>query len=85
MKMGVVDSIRAIRFKYSWTVESQENLANRIGFTLRIENAAICDLRFGALHKVQGGPNSSRGHLKIVCRCESSHEKSLFGVDTLFQ
>ena len=28
---------------------ARENLANRIGFTLRVENAAIRDQRFGAL------------------------------------
>ena len=49
LKMGVANSIPTIRIKHSFTLELQENLANRIGFTLRIKNAVVCDLRFGAL------------------------------------
>ena len=36
--MGAANSIRAIRSKHSLTVELRENLASRIGLTLRIEN-----------------------------------------------
>ena len=44
--MTVANSIRAIGLKHSLTVELQNNLVN---LNLRIENAAICTLRFGAL------------------------------------
>ena len=45
LKIGVANSMCAIRIKRSLIVELRENLVNRIGFALWIENAAICFLQ----------------------------------------